>query len=281
MKIIIDVRENALYEQCLATLNNHSAIKIDFSLETLNLGDIIIRNDTDPEDILIIERKTFADLFASIKDGRYEEQSYRLTHSSNIPITQICYLIEGMFSLLKPHEKKLAHSAMTSIQFFKGFRMVRTATLKETAEWLIYMTDKIGRDMEKGKTMYTPMLVQTNMNPDNNETSTEPNNIINSVLIKEQTSEDYCKVVKKVKKENITKDNIGEIILTQIPGISSQAALAIMKLFASFSEFTKAVNETPDIFYTITMENTDKNGNIKKRKINKSAIQTMLEMLGK
>jgi ERCC4-type nuclease len=277
MKIIIDIREMALYEQCISTLTNHSEIHMDISLETLNLGDIIIRNDT--EDILIIERKTFADLFASIKDGRYEEQSYRLIHSTSVPITQICYLVEGMFSLLKPHEKKLAHSVMTSIQFFKGFRMIRTATLKETAEWIICMTDKIERDFKKGKPLFqlptTPFNnINTEMDQINSISST-------SVLIPLQTSEDYCKVVKKVKKENVTKQNIGEIVLTQIPGINSHAAIAIMKPFASFSEFTKALHETPDMFYSITMENIDKQGNIKNRKISKTAIRTMIDMLSK
>ena len=41
----------------------------------------------------------------------------------------------------------------------------------------------------------------------------------------------YSSVVKKVKKDNITADNIGEIMLCQIPGISSTTAGAIMTHF--------------------------------------------------
>ena len=47
--------------------------------ETLLLGDVIITNDKD-EEVLIIERKTLRDLAASIKDGRYLEQSFRLNN---------------------------------------------------------------------------------------------------------------------------------------------------------------------------------------------------------
>lgn len=47
--------------------------------------------------------------------------------------------------------------------------------------------------------------------------------------ISETTEKDYVGVVKKVKKDNITSDNIGEIMLCQIPGISSVTALAVME----------------------------------------------------
>ena len=49
-------------------------------------------------DFLIIERKSLSDLIASIKDGRYNEQSYRLIHSSGLYRHHIVYLIEGGFA---------------------------------------------------------------------------------------------------------------------------------------------------------------------------------------
>jgi hypothetical protein len=47
----------------------------------------------------------------------------------------------------------------------------------------------------------------------------------------ENTDKNYVNVIKKVKKENITPENIDEIMLCQIPGISSVTALAIIKKF--------------------------------------------------
>ena len=48
---------------------------LEIVIDTLPLGDVILcENNTEK---LIIERKSLGDLASSIKDGRYEEQSYR------------------------------------------------------------------------------------------------------------------------------------------------------------------------------------------------------------
>ena len=96
MNIKIDVREVALIKIINANLEMISNYK-DLKLvqEQLPLGDIIINDGLN--DLVIIERKSLSDLAASIKDGRYEEQSYRLNglphHNHNI-----IYLIEGDFA---------------------------------------------------------------------------------------------------------------------------------------------------------------------------------------
>ena len=89
MLIKIDTREKDLYNLCKLEAEN-------VLFETLAVGDIIIYDDENNEKI-IIERKTLYDLAASIKDGRYAEQSFILNnytmHNHNI-----IYLIE--FSLI-------------------------------------------------------------------------------------------------------------------------------------------------------------------------------------
>ena len=81
MKIIIDIREQKLYDQCWSILcSQPTPTTIQLEKDTLTLGDIHIKTDDDI-DVLIIERKTFPDLISSIKDGRYEEQSYRLLNT--------------------------------------------------------------------------------------------------------------------------------------------------------------------------------------------------------
>ena len=93
MLIKIDTRESALLQQInnqVSTIPVFKSIKVQS--ETLPIGDIIINDES--EDKIIIERKSVSDLLSSIKDGRYEEQSYRLNglnhHNHNI-----VYLIEG------------------------------------------------------------------------------------------------------------------------------------------------------------------------------------------
>ena len=72
MKIKVDSREKGL-------IRHFDQVSTDISISTANLslGDVIICDDHDNE-LLIIERKSIKDLAYSIKDSRYEEQSYRL-----------------------------------------------------------------------------------------------------------------------------------------------------------------------------------------------------------
>jgi ERCC4-type nuclease len=86
------------------------------------------------------------------------------------------------------------------------------------------------------------------------------------------TEKDYCTVVKKVKKDNITPENIGEIMLCQIPGISSTSALAILAEFKTLPNLIKRVNEEPNCLSNICT--VDANG--KSRKISKTSIATIV-----
>ena len=271
MKIIIDERETALYEKCYSIIQGN-VTSIQLSKQVLNLGDILIKTDEDKE-VLLVERKSLSDLLSSIKDGRYEEQSYRLLHSSGYPSHSIIYMIEGMFSQLRTLiEKKTVLSAITSLNFFKGFSVLRTCSIQETAENIVWMAEKIDRDFSKGKTPYYLHRPIENIVIDNNENGGETGNILNQGS--QNTPNNYCTVVKKVKKDNVTPENIGEIILCQIPGISSVTAIAIMKHFNSFLHLITELQNNPACLENITIEN-----NGKMRKIIKSSIQNIQSFL--
>ncbi len=265
MKIIIDEREADLYSKIMGISEKPPGIEI--SKEVLNLGDIHIKTDNG-EDVLLIERKTFADLLASIKDGRYDEQSYRLTHSSGFPQHNIVYLLEGIMGQLSQKDKNLVFSTITSLNYFKGFSIMRTAGGMETAEWILALSSKIERDFKKGKKAFY-------------FTSQSENTAEISVLESENREDssqnqpaNYCTVVKKVKKDNITKDNIGEIVMCQIPGISSATAMAIMKHFGSFAEFYEKIKENSGILDEIKI-----NTNGKERKISKTNVENIKKYL--
>lgn len=267
MKIIIDEREHSLYEKCQILSNQYKNIVL--SKEVLPLGDILFKTNDD-QDILLIERKSFSDLLSSIKDGRYEEQSYRLLNSSGLQPHSIFYLLEGMFSqLYNPNDKKIILSSMTSLQFFKGFSMIRTSSVNETAEVILSMADKIDRELQKGKQpFYLLDAYQKHNTIENIENTIDLSN--NTTL----TSSQYCSVVKKVKKDNITPENIGEIILCQIPGISSTTAIAIMKNFNGFPHFINEIKQNPQCIDNVT---TESNGKI--RKISKSCLDNIRRFL--
>jgi ERCC4-type nuclease len=280
MKLILDERERDLYAQCRSIIHTEgNTTSVQLIKQVLPIGDILLRTDED-KDVMLIERKSFADLMASIKDGRYEEQSYRLTYSSGFPPHTIVYLLEGMFSQLRSlTEKKTVYSAITSLNYFKGFSVMRTATVRESAEWLVWTANKIDRDFVKGKLpgyLTNPTLTPT-------ETVREPvnesveNAIVDNAVnenVPDQTAPNYCTVVKKVKKDNITPENIGEIILCQIPGISSVTAVAIMKKFQSFPHFLDEMRKSTDVLENLVCEN-----NGKSRKISKACVENIKKFL--
>lgn len=305
MRVVVDERETELYDKLdIAMCSQSRAGCVDIEKEVLPIGDVLIQTN-EGKDVLIIERKTFADLLSSIKDGRYEEQSYRLLNSSGFPPHSVFYLLEGMFSQLhSPIESKIIYSAITSLQFFKGFSVYRTSTIKESADWILHMGEKIGREFAKGKIPYylsnaylgnrraiqnsedakhppqNILFPFANMSPEPapetehkvNASETEPG--VNASATTELSVADYCTVVKKVKKDNVTPDNIGEIILCQIPGISSVTAIAIMKQFKTFPNLIEELQKNSQCIENMTIET-----NGKTRKINKTSLENIRKYL--
>ena len=276
MHIIVDERERDLYEKIDSIVNfsgNNTSIQI--SREVLPLGDILIRTDGQ-RNVVLIERKSFSDLLASIKDGRYEEQSYRLIHTGEYSPHNIIYMIEGMYSQLKtPMEKRIILSAMTSLNHFKGFSVCRTCSLNETAETIVWMAEKMEKEFQRGKraayTLAEPPSSQ------NTSITTHLGELVQENSENVQiSSANYCTVVKKVKKENVTPENIGEIVLCQIPGISSVTAMAIMKQYGTFSNLIDEIRNNPTSLENIVCENSGKS-----RKISKACVKNVIEYLGK
>jgi len=269
MKVILDERERDLFQQCKSILDANSTY-VQLSKEVLPLGDIYVKTDEE-KDVLIIERKTIADLLSSIKDGRYEEQSYRLLHSSGFPPHSILYIIEGSICQLRTlMERKIVYSAITSLNYFKGCSVHRTSSLSETAEFIIWMCEKIEKNLLRSIFPYylhphfsnTLTATATGEQPlqDNDANPKEPAN--------------YCTVVKKVKKDNVTPENIGEIILCQIPGVSSVTAIAVMKKFSTFPQLMKALNEETDGLQDVMCETKGK-----LRKISKACVENIRSFL--
>ena len=96
MKLYIDNREPKEIINYIKYLIDESKNKLFISIEikSLDLGDYIIYDEKYEKDLIIFERKTLSDLESSIKDGRYSEQSLRLS-SKSLHNHNIIYLIEG------------------------------------------------------------------------------------------------------------------------------------------------------------------------------------------
>ena len=280
MIIKIDSREQDLLGQINQLVLTIPIFKqLVINQESLPIGDIIIADDK--EEKLIIERKSVSDLLASIKDGRYEEQSYRLNglshHNHNI-----IYLVEGdvnkinRFKTDNRIEKLTLYSSMFSLNYYKGFSLFRTISLEETATVICNMAYKLEKESNGKKAFYKNSIPEINALVENDISKNQEHseNKESSEEI-EQSEKDYVSVIKKVKKENITPDNIGEIMLCQIPGISSVTALAIMEKYTSLPNLIKEIENNNDCLKDIS--STNSKGQV--RKINKTSIANIVKFL--
>ena len=271
MLIKIDYREIKLIQLLSVLLTGEEKIKM--VSENLPLGDIILCDDAGQEKA-IIERKNLADLAASIRDGRYKEQGFRLNQCS-LHNHQIYYLVEGDLRYYRPFkglpDKKALLSAMVTISYFKGFSLHRTNTLEETAEWLLNFANKL--EKESGSLPFYK--------------STSANGVASAVeaSVCEATAAEiaphtdtYAEVIgKRVKKDNITPENIGEIMLMQIPNVSCASAMAIMKKFSTLASLITALQTDTVCLNDITIVN--KAGQAKK--LTKPCINAIYDFLVK
>jgi ERCC4-type nuclease len=285
MFIKVDSREKDLVTKMSYYISSIPAFRnLKVITESLPIGDVIISNNN--EDILIIERKSIIDLLSSIKDGRYEEQSYRLNgtplHNHNI-----MYVIEGdvnkmnMFRETK-FEKLTLYSAIFSLNYYKGFSAIRTFTLDETALFICNCTSKLMKGLTTDRKAFYPNKSANPTSITNNtkevNTESECNEDGDSEEITEQEKDDcknYIGLVKKVKKENITPENIDEIMLCQIPGVSAATAISIIKKFNNIANLIKCLEENEKCLHDIT--NTTNKG--QSRKITKTSIANIIKFL--
>jgi ERCC4-type nuclease len=156
--------------------------------------------------------------------------------------------------------KQTMYSAIFSLNYYKGFSVIRTFNIEETAIFICNTASKLLKERNGKKAYYS--ITSTNVQ------STIPN-------IDEKTDKDYVNVVKKIKKDNITRDNISEIMLCQMPGISSVTALAIIEKYKSLSnlliELSKDDNCLKDISYI--------NAKGQSRKINQKSAEIIKQFL--
>ena len=275
LEIVVDVREHALIEKLRGIADGIPEPKIQITTAALLLGDVLLKMD-DNRELILFERKSFVDLLASIKDGRYEEQSHRLIHTSGLHPHNIVYVLEGIFSTLRsPADKKIILSAMTSLSYFKGFSVFRTATVLETAELIWAMANKMQKEFDKGK---QPAYASNTFCLQNSCTIQSAATPVQEEPDATTTSISYGNFVKKAKRDNITPENIGEILLSQIPGISSHIAAEILKHFGgSFSQLIQEIKTAPEKLDAIYLESSKGDG--KRRKLSSAVIQSILRFL--
>ena len=226
LTIVIDCREHALIE----AMRRIGAPNLE--VRQLALGDMLLEwregGEEGGEAMLLVERKSVSDMLASIRDGRYGEQSFRLQRADGLPAPHnIVYLLEGSTLRLCAAEKQRCLSAMASCHFFKGFGVWHTENVQDTAEWLAATANKLARELAAGtaRPFYRARRPQQQQGEQQQEQQEGQQQEEGQ---EEEEEQGYCSVVKRVKKENLTAANIGSVVLCQVPGFSAAGATAVM-----------------------------------------------------
>ena len=253
MMLLIDNREPKSLINYLISLNNSDTIKIKYEVKPLDIGDYIIYDEINKTNIVIFERKSLKDLEASIKDGRYNEQSHRLNNSL-VHNHNIYYIIEGSIINYKNNSfKNTLYSTLTSLSYYKGFSIINSLNDIESMEIIYRFLHKLLREKDK-KPYYS--------------------NVSNSILYDEESKEtnDYIDVVKSCKKSNITTDNINTIMLMQIPGVSVHSAKSIINTFKTIHNLTCILINNSNCLDDIRLESNN-------RKISRNTIDNIKKYL--
>lgn len=208
IELVLDNREHHLIEELKNT---------PFLVEQLQIGDILFRQDG--VTLLVIERKTIADLKASICDGRGREQKARLL-GSGTPTDRIMYLIEG--NMDKPLDSKVSGLPISTLlgsiintQLRDNIKVYKTASLQESALYIIKLLDKLTNDGDN----YFKEVKQTVA---------------------------YSTTLKKSKKANMTPEVWFTCQLAQIPQITDKVATVIVDKYKNVGALLKEYQNTPE-----------------------------------
>lgn len=209
VKLVIDCREhgfNDVYEP-----EHTTTLQLD-------IGDFHITYDNNL--LYVIERKTAADLIASIKDGRYREQKLRLESIESLQSRkQIIYIIE----CTNTPEANTVQTCIFNMQLVSGYSVFVTPDKSGTVTLLKSLIDKLNDNIEK----YTNFQKRIS------------------------SSNTYCTTggIKVQKKRNVDSMFVLITMLSSIPGISPKMADVIIKTLQcnnilDFSEKIKNINST-------------------------------------
>lgn len=213
--IKIDNREKDLIK-LIESKNEKEAKPYKVCYENLDIGDIQIIDTETNEMLIMIERKTLADLSASIKDGRYKEQKERMIHSLKKSIRKIV-LIEGTDFSTFSLSLKIFDSVIINTMIRDNIHIHLTKSLCDTMTFI----ENIMANLPK---YYGDLKAE----------------IVNNIT-KEYDGEHNCKTGKK---DNLTVEMCFRNMLSQITGISTSIAQVITEKYCTMDSLLYEIKKT-------------------------------------
>jgi crossover junction endonuclease MUS81 len=289
-KLLIDsIRKNKNEEELLEDINKKVKLSerldnISFKTENLQLGDInfVLNNEL----ILIIERKTIADLIASVKDGRYKEQKIRMKSSG----VNMLYIIEDFYNI--PTDKhnldiygmkiKQIFGLFFNAMFRDNIHFIFTKNVDDTYQKLEMLIKKYRFFLNKVDVIVKEKIVekivyvekQEDIEEENDEVKqiiqTNDKNILNQLNETRQDILDYVSAIKTRKRDNKTGRACYLQQLCVIPGVSPHIANTICMNYPSMFDLCIGYNNIEPNKRAKMLSNIEVSiDNNKKRKLGK------------
>lgn len=227
----LDHREGKLKE----LFDQHKPFVVFY--ENLEYGDAqLVYKD---EVVFLFERKTIADLTASIKDGRYKNQKTRMLQQYRH--TQYFYIVEGALGFGNAGQPLVSvESAFVNMMLRDHIGVFHTTSLRQTYELLCGIIRRFTADPEK---------------------YLQPTEMREQVVVETSQGDSVQKVYEK--------------LLCQIPGVSQKSAAALQERWPTFHElYSEIVASAPDARVAM-LSDVKVNG----RKISKRIVEGVLKYL--
>ena len=260
--IWVDYREKELIAHLDALSNDDgsSGAAPPFRTANLPVGDVVLtgraagaadaaeQEQPREADILcIIERKTVMDMAASIRDGRYEEQAYRL-NDTRVANHQVIYAVEGdhnrvLLSSANRFSKNritpdVMYAAFASILFFKGFSLYNSTGVHDTASFIVNAHRKLHKELFGDKTRRKTRRALYYSNDDKSQEC--------GVEANDGAEAEYNQLLKK-KRSYASNECVSVAMLCQIPGVSTTIANVLVAQFGTVGTLASRLNERPGL----------------------------------
>lgn len=180
------------------------------TFKMLDHGDIVIDIGSEQtQRHLVFERKTLADLAASIKDGRYHKQKASLLAS--FPVSDLFYIIEGPLSFQDDGicyngiNNDILVSSVINTAIRDNIKVFVTKDVNDTCSLIKCIFDRVNKDPSK--------------------------------YLKGGFASDASQLTPVcMTKKNVTKSECYIAQLCQIPGVSQKVAQAVIDKYPTFKE---------------------------------------------
>lgn len=205
-KLIIDYREKFLIDEL-------KKMGIDFIIDNLSVGDIIIKDVKDNKPVIMWERKTTSDLECSMKDGRYHEQKSRIL---KLDCIRKGYILESSNKL---NNKELGFYSNTCMR--DKLFVIRTFNINETAKYILTNL----KNIEKYNLCKSSESSESSESNESNESNIKTGETLENL----------------VKKKSNNKHKFYLDVLCLIPGISTVIANEIIKKYNNINDLISVI----------------------------------------